>query len=121
MFWTNFFMMLVAVAAALARGEMMSGIDFVTKYPEVNRNIIIFAICSAFGQSFIFFTIATFGPLKVAAVTTTRKIFSVLLSIFLKGHQLSALGWGGVALGSLGIAGELIPKSEVSKTADSKE
>eukprot|EP00968_Pinguiococcus_pyrenoidosus_P029219 scaffold8416_cov267-Pinguiococcus_pyrenoidosus.AAC.3 len=43
-----------------------------------------FAACSAFGQSFIFYTIANFDPLVCTTVTTTRKIFSVLLSIVLK-------------------------------------
>jgi len=115
MFWTNFFMMLVAIAFSFGTNDFWSGLAFVTANPEVNRKIMLFAVCSAFGQSFIFFTIATFGPLKVATVTTTRKIFSVLLSIFLKGHQLSPLGWAGVALGSCGIAGELLPKSKGEK------
>jgi len=45
-------------------------------------------------------------------VTTTRKIFSVLLSIFLKGHALAPMGWAGIALGSLAIIGELIPEGK---------
>jgi len=43
-------------------------------------------------------------------VTTTRKIFSVLLSIFLKGHELPLMGWGGVALASAGILAEASSK-----------
>jgi UDP-galactose transporter B1 len=115
MFWTNFFMMLVALVVSVATGDLLKGWNFVRANPEVNQKIFLFAVCSAFGQMFIFFTIATFGPLKVATVTTTRKIFSVLLSIFLKGHALSPMGWAGVALGSAGIAGELLPKSKSVK------
>jgi UDP-galactose transporter B1 len=110
MFWTNLFMMLLAVLVAGVNGEAATGSAFILANPEILTKVSLFAACSAVGQSFIFFTIATFGPLKVATVTTTRKIFSVLLSIFIKGHSLSPLGWGGIALGSLGIAGELIPK-----------
>lgn len=115
MFWTNFFMMLVAVVVATVLGEVARGMAFFTENPTIMTKVLIFAACSAFGQSFIFFTIATFGPLKVATVTTTRKIFSVLLSIFLKGHHLSPLGWAGVGLGSIGIAGELLPKTKTKK------
>ena len=40
-----------------------------------------FCLCSALGQSAIFFTLANFDPLVCTTVTTTRKIFSVLLDI----------------------------------------
>ena len=42
-------------------------------------------------------------PLVVTTVTTTRKIFSVLLSILTKGHSLNPQGWAGIALASAGI------------------
>uniref|UniRef100_A0A7S1A0W6 Uncharacterized protein n=1 Tax=Noctiluca scintillans TaxID=2966 RepID=A0A7S1A0W6_NOCSC len=116
MFWTNFFMMALAVVVALANGEAAAGVAFIAANPDILQLVLLFALCSALGQSFIFFTIATFGPLKVATVTTTRKIFSVLLSIFLKGHALSPLGWAGIALGSAGIAGELLPKPSKDKS-----
>ena len=64
------------------------------------------------GQSFIFYTIATFDPLVCTTVTTTRKIFSVLLSIFLKGHSLPPAGWAGVALASAGILAEAAGKGK---------
>ena len=70
----------------------------------------MFCACSALGQSFIFFTLANFDPLVVTTVTTTRKIFSVLLDIFVSGHILAPLQWGGVALASLGVLGELQEK-----------
>lgn len=110
MFWTNLFMMLVAMMGAVGLGEVQPAMAFVVANPMLLNKVLLFAACSAMGQAFIFFTLATFGPLKVATVTTTRKIFSVLLSIFLKGHAMSPLNWAGIAVGSLGIAGELLPK-----------
>jgi UDP-galactose transporter B1 len=70
-----------------------------------------FALCSAVGQSFIFYTIANFDPLVCTTVTTTRKVFSVLLSIFLNGHAVSKEGWAGIGLASAGILSELADKS----------
>jgi UDP-galactose transporter B1 len=111
MFWTNLFMCITAVVIAGGLGEVQSGLSFLLGNPEVMSKIIKFCICSAVGQSFIFYTIANFDPLVLSTVTTTRKIFSVLLSIFLKGHSLSAVGWSGIGLACGGILSELQSKS----------
>lgn len=115
MFWTNLFMCLTAAVVALGLGEFTSGLAFCTANPEILSNIVKFALCSAIGQSFIFYTIANFDPLVLSTVTTTRKIFSVLLSIFLKGHSLSATGWSGIALACGGIVSELQAKASGKK------
>lgn len=115
MFWTNLFMCLTAVVIALGLGEIQSGMAFCSSNPEILTKIIKFAICSAVGQSFIFYTIANFDPLVLSTVTTTRKIFSVLLSIFLKGHSLSLTGWSGIGLACAGILSELEDKTKEKK------
>lgn len=120
MFWTNLFMALTAVVVAGAVGEFASGAAYVSANPEILPMIVKFSLCSAVGQSFIFYTIANFDPLVLSTVTTTRKIFSVLLSIFLKGHSLSALGWGGISLASGGILSELQSKSKKHKSEEGK-
>merc|ERR1712151_300321 len=117
MFWTNFFMGVVAVLAALCLGEVATGTAYILANPAIMPKVLAFGACSAIGQSFIFFVVSEYGPLKNATVTTTRKIFSVLLSIFLKGHALAPMGWAGIALGSIAIIGELIPE----KKKDEKE
>jgi len=117
MFWTNLFMCLTAVVIAAVLGEVNSGLSFCVANPEIFNKIIKFAVCSAVGQSFIFYTIANFDPLILSTVTTTRKIFSVLLSIFLKGHSLSSMGWSGIALACSGILSELQSKSASAKKA----
>jgi UDP-galactose transporter B1 len=111
MFYTNFFMMLTALVIALGLGEVQSGWAFCLQNAPVFVKICKFSLCSAFGQAFIFYTIANFDPLVLSTITTTRKIFSVLLSIFLKGHTLSAQGWSGIALACGGILSELQDKS----------
>jgi UDP-galactose transporter B1 len=111
MFWTNLFMGITASFIALGLGEVGSGLAFCQSNPEILSKIIKFSICSAVGQSFIFYTIANFDPLVLSTVTTTRKIFSVLLSIFLKGHSLSMTGWSGIALACGGILSEMTASS----------
>ncbi|KAJ1419191.1 UAA transporter [Ochromonadaceae sp. CCMP2298] len=111
MFWTNFFMAITAAIVALFMGEITTGFSYCLANPVIMNKIVKFAVCSAVGQSFIFYTIANFDPLVCTTVTTTRKVFSVLLSIFLNGHAMSAQGWGGIALASGGILAELQDKA----------
>merc|ERR1712176_1178508 len=106
-FLTNFYMALTAVVFTFVLGELEPGLNFLRKNPEILSNVIQFAACSAVGQAFIFFTISSFDPLVCTTVTTTRKVFSVLYSIFAKGHQLNAQGWTGIAMACGGILGEL--------------
>lgn len=110
MFWTNLYMCLTAVIISTGLNEVGPGLAYCTANPEIFSKIVKFAVCSAVGQSFIFYTIANFDPLVLSTVTTTRKIFSVLLSIFLKGHSLSLTGWSGIALSCAGIGSELMAK-----------
>ncbi|KAL7486969.1 hypothetical protein ACHAW6_012565 [Cyclotella cf. meneghiniana] len=110
MFWTNFYMCLTALVISAGLNEIGSGLAFCSANHEILSKIIKFAVCSAVGQSCIFYTIANFDPLVLSTVTTTRKIFSVLLSIFLKGHSLSLTGWSGIALACGGIISEMTAK-----------
>ena len=110
MFWTNLYMCITAAIISAGLNEVGPGLAYCTANPEIFSKIVKFAVCSAVGQSFIFYTIANFDPLVLSTVTTTRKIFSVLLSIFLKGHSLSLTGWSGIALSCAGIGSELTAK-----------
>jgi UDP-galactose transporter B1 len=112
MFWTNFYMALTAFVIAAFVGEVQDGIKFCLENPVIYSKIIKFAVCSAIGQSFIFYTISEFDPLVCTTVTTTRKVFSVLLSVFINGHAMSAQGWGGIGLASAGILSELFDKKD---------
>jgi len=114
-FLTNFYMTVTAVVFMFALGEFAPGVEFLKKNPGIFIEIIKFAICSALGQAFIFYTISTFDPLVCTTVTTTRKVFSVLLSIFTKGHTLNAQGWSGIGMACAGILGELEEKYSASK------
>jgi len=115
MFWTNWFMLWTALVVAGAGGELGKGVAFCSENPVILNKIGRFALCSAVGQSFIFYTISNFEPLVCSTVTTTRKIFSVLLSIFLNNHKLNAQGWAGISVACLGILGELEDKYSKSQ------
>jgi len=120
MLYTNVSMMTVALIVSMGLGDFFRGYKFCMSNPAVWSLILQFSVCSAVGQSFIFYTVAHFDPLVCSTVTTTRKIFSVLLSIFTKGHTLSGQAWGGVSLAILGILSEVQSKIAASRKLKSK-
>ena len=61
------------------------------------------------------FTVDSFGPLVCTTVTTTRNIFSVLLSIFVNGVTLSLQSWVGIVVASTGILVEAFDKKHDDK------
>lgn len=120
MLFTNLSMMTVAFGLALIQNEFVNGWAFLVDNPDFRRLIVAFCLCSAFGQAFIFYTVVHFDPLVCSTVTTTRKIFSVLLSLFLKGHELSFQGWAGVLVAIAGIVSEVHCKITKSPRLKSK-
>lgn len=120
MLYTNLYMLIVAVVVAIANEDMVNGLEFGLNHPDLLQLIFIFCIFGAAGQSFIFFTIANFDPLVCSTVTTTRKIFSVLLSIWYKGHILNHQGWSGIMLAFIGIMSELQHKFHLARVNEGK-
>lgn len=121
-FLTNLYMALTAIVLAAGFGEFGPAVAYLQANPVILKDIAIFALCSAVGQAFIFFMISSFDPLVCTTVTTTRKVFSVLLSVILKGHAMNTTKWAGIGLACVGILGELEEKFSASrKKTDSKE
>jgi len=106
LFWTNLYMFAVALLISVVTGDFMQGWKFCLD-PEIWLMILKFCVCSAVGQSFIFYVVANFDPLVCSTVTTTRKIVSVLLSIVTRGYVISLQGWLGVAMACGGILAEV--------------
>ena len=51
---------------------------------------MLFGVCSSVGQMFILYTVRHFPPLVLSTITTTRKFFSILLSVLFMGNEINA-------------------------------
>jgi UDP-galactose transporter B1 len=71
---------------------------FCRAHPDATWDILLFCLCGAVGQLFIFFTIRTFGSLVNTLITTTRKFFNILLSVVWNGNPLLPQQWVAVFL-----------------------
>ncbi|KAL0092432.1 UAA transporter [Phycomyces blakesleeanus] len=78
--------------------ELWQAIEFFSEYPAVIRDVLLFGLCGAVGQCFIFYTLYKYGSLRLVTVTVTRKLFTMLISVFWFNHVLSFGQWAGVTL-----------------------
>lgn len=92
--------------------ELYSAISFLARHPEALKHVLGFAACGAVGQLFIFYTLSRFSSLLLVTVTVTRKMLTMLLSVFWFGHSLSPGQWLGIALVFGGIGAEAVVQKQ---------
>merc|ERR1719504_58502 len=98
--------MLLLTVVMLFTGDGTRAVGFVVKNPAVLSKILQFGLMSATGQFFIFFLVRSFSALTLVTVTTTRKFFTVLASVFWFQHKLTLGQWLSVAFVFSGLAWE---------------
>ncbi|KAI8475376.1 MAG: UAA transporter [Monoraphidium minutum] len=98
MAWMNFWCTLYYGFYLAVTGIGASLAAFCGRHPDASRDILLFCVCGAVGQLFIFFTIKRFGALVNTLICTTRKFFNILASVLLLGNPLLPAQWGAVAL-----------------------
>ena len=104
MFYLNLYSLPSLLLLLIFTSQLSAGVRFSMTYPSFLVEALVFSLCSALGQSFVLFTLLTFNSLLLVTVTTTRKFATILLSVALYGHQLSAMQWAGVGLVWLGLS-----------------
>ncbi|CAJ1381052.1 unnamed protein product [Effrenium voratum] len=110
MFMTNLGAALILLPVSLVFGQLQTGLQFLVDNITILDEIAIFALCSAFGQVFIFLTIAWFGPDTNAKITTVRKMATVLISIVWFGHSIDTAQWAFVGLVFASVFAEISEK-----------
>ncbi|KAJ3365855.1 UDP-galactose transporter, partial [Kappamyces sp. JEL0680] len=90
-------------------------------HPAIVYDILLYTLAGAIGQCFIFLTLESFGSIVLVTVTVTRKMFSILLSVFWFGHVLTLGQWASVGLVFVAIAWEAAGKSKPSAKALDKQ
>lgn len=92
--------LLPAAAAAGAHShtnELASALSFIATHPSVKTDILLFGLTGSIGQLFIFVTLSLYGSLTLVTITVTRKMATMLLSVFVFDHRLAPGQWAGVA------------------------
>ena len=125
MMYTNAAGCAVIAVVGFATGEITAGFAFCGRHPQVLMAIAIYSLASAMGQNFIYYTITNFNPLVLTTVTTTRKIFTTVYSVFRDpSNSLNTMQWSGCAAVFLGLALDIVRnymKSSAAGAAKKKD
>jgi UDP-galactose transporter B1 len=93
--------------------------------PVLLRDVILIGASGAVGQIFLYLAISLFGSYKLSVITTSRKLFSVILSNFSFHHHFTSRQWLGAVLVMSCTVAELFfgkkEKKEEQTTADPVE
>ncbi|OOQ91353.1 UDP-galactose transporter 1 [Penicillium brasilianum] len=98
--------------------ELYSAMSFLSRHPEALKHVLGFAACGAVGQLFIFYTLSRFSSLLLVTVTVTRKMLTMLLSVFWFGHSLKPGQWLGIVLVFGGIGAEAVVQRQEKKSKE---
>jgi len=104
--------------------ELKNALEFLRTHPSIIQPLVQFALTGALGQLFIYETLQHFGSLTLVyalfttigspfpltgdarTITLTRKLFTMLLSVFVYNHKLTPGQWAGAGVVFAGISVE---------------
>jgi len=72
-------------------------------YEGAFTDLVLFCVCACAGQLCVFRLMQEYGSLVWICVSVVRKLFTVLLSVIMFNHTISAPQWAGLALTFSGI------------------
>ncbi|XP_049848569.1 solute carrier family 35 member B1-like isoform X2 [Schistocerca gregaria] len=111
-FWTSFWIAFTSLFVFLSQGEFLPSLQFCVEFPSVLLLVAAQAICNSIGQFFIFRILRQFGPLTLSVITTSRKFFSILVSIIWFNHLLSLKQWMALTIVFVGLSIDIFSKSQ---------
>lgn len=102
---TNRWVFLLAWAISILTMQMKPIFYFLVDHPQAVLDIGLEAVLIAIGQLFSYYLVVNFKQHILPLIMTTRKSFSVMLSILVYQHQIQAMQWVGLLLIITGILG----------------
>ncbi|UKK00860.1 hypothetical protein MACK_000934 [Theileria orientalis] len=81
----------ISLAACLSLEGLLP--FMLVKNREIMKLVLSLALTGTLGQMFVFLSITTYGSLYTGIITTLRKAFSTLLSVYIFKHSLTRVQW----------------------------
>ncbi|CEM33350.1 unnamed protein product [Vitrella brassicaformis CCMP3155] len=93
----NGFSIVFAIGGMVVVEGVSAPLQFMARYPDINADVLIFCVCGALGQFASFVGVRRLGVLPTTLITTTRKLFMVLVSVAWFNTSLAMSQWAAVA------------------------
>ena len=108
------------------KSELSQSVRVFSGSTELRYDILMFCICASIGQVLIFKVMKEFGSLAWIAISITRKLFTILVSVFMFGHPVKPIQWFGIFCVFLGMTvevgvGYLVKSKKEVAVADKKK
>lgn len=91
--YVNFWGACSLIAVLAVTGEGRDFISFLLRHPQAALHILMVLIFGTAGQALMQSMIVVYGSLPTSLVTTSRKLFTVLISSFALGNHLTIVQW----------------------------
>lgn len=108
MFTVNLMTAIICFASIILKGDLVDSIMFCNSHPIAVIDIGLIGLLQVLGQISIYFIVLNFKQHIFPLVSTTRKVFTVLLSIFFFNHKMNGYQWVALILVFGGMGYELI-------------
>jgi len=95
---SNLYGFLLIFIFSLVTGSLYPSLRFCIHHPVVLYDIITLGVLQVLGQVAVYYVVSNFKQHIYPLISTTRKIFTVLLSIFIFNHGLNKAQWGALLI-----------------------
>lgn len=120
MLYVNLYAAVFFIPLSIIMGEWSQGWQLVTENTSIQQSILWLNAAAAVGQIFIFLTITWYSSLVCTTITTTRKFFTILLSVLHFGHVFTHIQWASVALVFFGLYTGIVSKARIQEPMKKK-
>lgn len=104
----NFFTFVFTFFYSIAiDGSIIPSMLFCMNHPRVVVDLLCIGVLQVIGQVSIYYVVANFKQHVFPLISTTRKIVTVLLSIFIFGHTINHWQWISIFIVFFGMSYEL--------------
>lgn len=93
MFTVNLMTSIICFVSIIVKGDLIDSIMFCKSHPFAVIDVGLIGLLQVLGQISIYFIVLNFKQHIFPLVSTTRKVFTVLLSIFFFNHKMNIYQW----------------------------
>lgn len=118
MLFCNLYAAAFFIPLSIYMNEWTPGWQLLRMDANIRHDLLWLNTAAATGQIFIFLTITWYSSLVCTTITTTRKFFTILLSVLHFGHDFTNVQWTSVALVFVGLYTAIASKARIQQAQE---